>query len=244
MDNCCQLQVRVIMFKRSILLLLLMLLPGCATLRSAKVIPGTEIETLQGGVAIALDSQAGKIGGRGVLFYRRPDQFRLTVLAPFGQVLMDIIVKGDDILCLLPSQNKGWRGISSDLPESLGMRIWPLLRWVVEPPRTAGPAAVRNFVRPDGTSEKVYFDPAGLVLRKINGAGDEVVYGDYQITAGVALANVIEIVTAEGNRLKLIFDEPEINQPLEADIMSPSLAGIELLPLAQFSGFYSGLQAK
>lgn len=227
------------MFYKYVVVFLLLLLSGCATpaVQPVKVIQPVEIETLQGSVAIVLDSKAGKMGGQGVLFYRKPDQFRLSVLAPFGQVLMDIIVRGDDVLYLVQSQKKGWRGTISDLPESLGKRIWPLMRWVVEPPRTAGPALVRDFERSDGTSEKVYFDVAGLVQRKINAFGDEVSYGDYRIAEGIAMPNVIEVVTGEGSRLKLSFDDPEVNQPIADEIMNPALAGMEILPLGELKAF-------
>jgi outer membrane lipoprotein-sorting protein len=227
------------MVSRYIAIFLLVLLSGCATapVQPVTAIKGIEIETLQGPVAIALDSKTGKMGGQGVLFYRKPDQFRLSVLAPFGQVLMDIIVRGDEVLYLLQSQNKGWRGTVNDLPESLGKRIWPLMRWVVEPPRTAGPATVRDFKRPDGTYEKVYYDAAGLVQRKLNAFGDEVSYSDYRIAEGVAMPNVIEVVTGEGSRLKLTFDDPEVNQPIADEIMNPALEGMEILPLGELKAF-------
>ena len=123
-----------------------------------------------------------------------------------------------------------------DLPESLGARVWPLLQWVVEPPHPAGPSLERSFTRPDGTVEKVYYDRDGFVLRKVNAIGDEVVFGDYRVAEGVAVPWRIEVETAAGDRLKLLFDEPEVNGPLDDELLQPSLAGMEILPLAQFRG--------
>src|SRR6185369_421575 len=174
--------------------LFLLIFAGCATapVRTAPV-HGIAMETLQGGVNVSLTSPAGKIGGNGVLFYQRPESFRLSILSPFGQVLMDIIVNGDRILCLRESLKKGWQGEMRDLPDSLGVRVWPLMKWAVEPSQPAGPALERVFTRPDGTFEKVQYDSSGLVRSKVNAFGDEVGYGDYQSSGDVAVPTRIGI---------------------------------------------------
>src|SRR6185369_1349084 len=166
--------------------LFMLALAGCAAAPvRTEPVHGIVMETLQGGVNVSLTSPAGKIGGNGVLFYQRPESFRLSILAPFGQVLLDIIVNGDRILCLRESLRKGWQGEMDDLPDSLGVRVWPLMKWVVEPPHPAGPALERVFTRPDGTTEKVQYDASGFVQRKVDSLGDEVVYGDYQVSGDV-----------------------------------------------------------
>jgi len=218
--------------------LFLLIFAGCATapVRTAPV-HGIAMETLQGGVNVSLSSPAGKIGGNGVLFYQRPESFRLSILAPFGQVLLDIIVNGDRILCLRESLRKGWQGEMDDLPDSLGVRVWPLMKWVVEPPHPAGPALERVFTRPDGTTEKVQYDASGFVQRKVDSLGDEVVYGDYQVSGDVAVPTRIEINTPEGSRLQLRLDDPEVNRPIDREIFEPNLQGYEILPLSEFKEF-------
>jgi YD repeat-containing protein len=185
-------------------------------------------------VSISLESAAGSTGGRGYLFYRRPDTFRLSILTPFGQTFLDLLVAGREVTCLLPDRKQAWKGPMTDLPESLGARIWPLLQWVVAPPHPAGPALVRTFPLPDGTTETVTYDQQGFVTRKVNTAGDEVAYDDYHLADGVAFPWRIEVVTASGDRLRLTFDEPEVNTPLDADLLHPSLAGMTVLPLREF----------
>lgn len=227
------------MLKRLIVALLSMLaLAGCAAapVRTGPV-HGIVMETLQGGVNISLASSAGRIGGNGVLFYQRPESFRISILSPFGQVLFDTIVKGDKVICLMADRKKAWQGGMGDLPDSLGVRVWPLMKWVVEPPHPAGPALEREFTRPDGTVEKVYYDSAGFVLRKVNATGDEVVYGDYLFTENVAVATRIDLHTADGNRLQLRLEEPEVNRPIDSEIFAPQLDGYEVLPLSEFKGF-------
>jgi len=151
--------------------------------------------------------------------------------------MLDIIVAGERVLCLQESSKKGWQGVMADLPDSLGLKVWPLMKWVVEPPHPPGPALERAFTRSDGTAEKVYYDPSGFVQRKVNSAGDEILYSDYRLTENIAFPNRIEIRTVEGSIMILAFDEPELNHPIESGIFAPQLEGYEIIPLAGFSGF-------
>ncbi len=228
------------MMRALLALLLLLTLSACAT-TPAQNQPGpvhpVAIDTLQGAVNISLFSAAGQMSGNGVMFYQRPESFRLTILAPFGQSILDIVVNGEQVVCIIESRKKAWQGTVRDLPEQLGMKVWPLLKWVVEPPYPAGPSLERSFTRADGTVEKVHYDAAGFVQKKINAVGDEVAYSDYRIADRIAVPNVIEIKTVAGSRLKLTFDEPEINRPIDSDILSPQLDRYEILPLADFRGF-------
>jgi len=219
-------------------LLVLVLLSGCASAAvQRKAVHGVAIETLQGSVNISLTSPAGQMSGNGILFYRQPDSFRLSILAPFGQSILDIVVKEENVLFLMESRKKGWQGSMSDLPDQLGMKVWPMMKWVLEPPHPSGPATERSFTRSDGTVEKIYYDPAGLVQRKVNAAGDEVLYSDYQVTGDRAFPGRIKILTADRNRLELVFDDPELDRPIDSQIFSPKLVGYEILPLAEFRGF-------
>jgi hypothetical protein len=169
--------------------------------------------------------------------YQRPESFRLTILAPFGQRIFDIVATGDSVLFLDEKGRKGWRGSMEEIPERMGLRIWPLIKWVVEPPHPAGPSLVRTFTRPDGSEDRVYYDRTGFVTRKVNSSGDEVRYSDYTIADGIAVPGKINIDTPEGSALTLTFDEPEVNRPLDRDIFSPPVDGYEILPLADFKGF-------
>jgi hypothetical protein len=218
---------------------LLLCISGCsaAPLIKEPPVPEGSIETLQGAVAISLATPDGKTSGNGIFIYRRPDSFRLTILAPFGQSIIDIVINGETVLYISESKKKAWRGSVRDLPEWLGMRIWPLMRWVIEPAPTAGPALERTFTRPDGTGEKIFYDAAGFVRRKVNAFGDEVIYRDYLKTNGVTVPQAIEIKTAEGSGLSLVFDEPEVNLPVNSDVLAPATERYEVLPLTGFKGF-------
>ncbi|NVN99579.1 MAG: outer membrane lipoprotein LolB [Geobacteraceae bacterium] len=221
-----------------LLIFLVVIFSGCATAPlQLQPVHGVAIESLQGSVNISLSSSAGQMSGNGVIFYKRPDSFRLSILAPFGQIILDIIVEGEKVLCIKESRKTAWKGTVADLPASLGTRIWPLMSWVVEPPHPAGPSLERAFVRPDGSSEKIFYDTAGFMQRKVNARGDEVFYSDYRTVDNIAIANRIEINAAEGSRLVLAFDDPELNRPIESAILKPKLDGYEILPLAELRGF-------
>lgn len=218
----------------------LLTLAGCATVPvQQKTVQMVAIETLQGPVNVSLSSAAGQISGNGYLFFKGPDSFRLSILAPFGRIVFDIIVTGDKVLCLQENRKAAWQGSVDDLPPALGAKVWSLMKWIVEPPHPAGPSLNRVFTRADGTIEMVYYDTGGFVQRKVNGAGDEVFYSDYRISDGRAIANRIELVAAEGSRLVLIFDDPEVNLPIENSILTHSLTGYDIRPLREFKDFSS-----
>lgn len=220
------------------LLVLFLLQFGCATAPvPQQAVHGVVIETLQGSVNVSISSSAGQMSGNGVLFYTRPDSFRLSILAPFGQVFMDIIVNGENVLCLKESSKTAWRGTVADLSPELGTKIWPLMSWVVEPPHPPGPSLVRTFVRPDGSVEKIFYDAAGFMQRKVNNSGDEVFYSDYRTVDSIAIANRIEINAADGSRLVLAFDDPELNRPIDRTILNPELDGYQVLPLTELRAF-------
>jgi hypothetical protein len=56
---------------------------------------------------------------------------------------------------------------------------------------------------------------------------------------GVPLAEVIEIISATGEKVRLTFSEPEVNQPVDDAMLKPNLEGIKVLPFAAFKGFSS-----
>lgn len=221
-----------------LLSLCLTLFTGCATTKLPELRPvhGVAINSLQGSVNLSLETASGSTGGRGYLIFKQPDSFRLTILSPFGQSLFDLYVNSGKVTCLIPSKKQAWQGEMAELPENLGARVWPLLKWVVEPPHPAGAALQRTFNRADGSSELVRYDTAGFVLSKENSLGDTVSYGDYHVVDGVAVPWRIELKTAARDRLQLLFDEPEVNTPLDEELLTPQLAGLEILPLSQLRG--------
>jgi hypothetical protein len=221
------------------MLLLCALMAGCASTLPplTGIVPGRTVTTLQSPVSLSVVANEQQMGGRGYLIYQQPDRFHLVVLSPFGMTLLEMFVDGERLTWLVPGKGVAYQGALADLPDRQGMHTWTMMRWVVENPPPAGPATYREYRRPDGGLERVWYDRRGLVVRKANEAGDEVAYREYREIDGVAVATVLEIASSDGERVTITFDEPELNKRLEEAVLVPNLDGLTLLPLSEFKGF-------
>jgi len=225
-----------------LLLVVAITISACATAPKPEPPPSFRpvgsVETLQSQVSLSVRSGDRKLGGRGYLVFKRPDRFHLAVLSPFGFTLMDVFVSDDLITCLIPSKQTAYQGRVSELPDRNALRGWGMMRWVVDtPPATEGTGAgEREYVGSDGKRDILSYDGRGLLTAKTNETGDRVTYLDYRDRNGVSFPGTIEMSNVRGDTVRIVFDEPEINQPLEEAALSPSLDGIEVLPLAAFRG--------
>jgi hypothetical protein len=220
--------------------IILVCLSACATVPKpvASVKPGNEIETLQSPVALSVKAGGKSIGGRGYLVFKRPDRFHLAVLSPFGTTLMDVFVSDDRMTCLVPSKQTAYQGRISQLPDRNALRGWGMMRWVVDtPPAPEGTGAgTREYRAADGRTDFLTYDDRGLLIGKSNEGGDRVVYGEYHDLNGVAFPSSIEMSNNQGDMVRIVFDEPEINKPLEEAALNPQLEGVDVLPLTEFKG--------
>jgi len=220
-----------------IFILLLGLLGGCATRQLPPVEPlnpQAVISTLASSVALSVKAGDKGLSGRGYLIMRAPDQFRLVILSPFGTTLAEMFLSGDELLYLASSQNLAYRGSLSDLPDAPALQGWRLLRWTTERVSPESPGQLRfSRQRADGEEETIDFDQRGLVLKKRMG-GDEVRYEGYQSVAGVPVPTTIEIIDRAGITVRIVLDEPEVNEPLDENAFIPALDGVTVLPLSQF----------
>ena len=230
------------MFRNLVLFVMLAVffsLAGCAVAPKPLVglVPEKEAETLQSPISISIRTPDGSRGGRGYLIFKRPDRFHIAILSPFGLTLMEVFSDGDRLTCLIPSKNIAYSGRIADLPAREGLRTWGLMRWVVEKPPVPGPALKRDHVTADGRRETVYYDNQGVVLRKETEEGDRVSFSDYQVYDGVAFPSVLEISAVSGESVRITFDEPELNKPVEEGALVPNLDGVTVLPFSAFNGF-------
>ncbi|RQW87145.1 MAG: outer membrane lipoprotein LolB [Geobacter sp.] len=219
---------------------LLLFLSACASaptpVPSAR--PGKQVETLQSEVSLSVRSGDKSIGGRGYLIFKQPDRFHLAVFSPFGFTLMDLFVANDRITCLIPAKQTAYQGLISDIPDGNALKGWGMMRWVVEAPPTDEDkkSATQDYISPDGKKEILCYDDRGLLASKTNEDGDRVVYRDYHDRNGVAFPSSIEISNTRGDSVRILFDEPELNQPVEEVVLNPSLGGVDVLPLSSFRG--------
>lgn len=218
--------------------LALLSLWGCAAVPKAALsrTPGGKMETLQSPVSISMTTPGRSLVGRGFLVFKRPDRFHLAVLSPFGLTVLEVFIDGERVICLVPSRDTAYAGLLSELPDRNGLSSWRMLRWVVEFPTANAADGVKAGLAADGGKELAYFDGNGLLLRKVNEEGDQVVFGDYRLADGVPFPASIRLESRNGEVVKLDFDEPELNGPVDDAALTPRLEGIAVLPLAAFQG--------
>ena len=216
------------------LVLVALSLFGCATVKKplTGIVPGRGVETLQSAVAITAKSGEHSSGGRGYLIYKAPDLFHLALLSPFGQTVLEAFSSGDRFTCLIHSRQTAYSGVLSELPETSALKSMSLLKWVMAPPPFSTPASARESVVAGG--DRYYFDPNGLVERKVSQEGDEVLYEEYRNVDGVAFPESLVIRNRYGATVRIVFEEPQINAPVEESALRPDLSGVVVLPLADF----------
>ncbi|MFZ3208462.1 MAG: outer membrane lipoprotein LolB [Geobacteraceae bacterium] len=217
----------------------LIILSGCSTAPKplAGLVQGREVETLQSRISVAIRTPGSSQGGRGYLRFKRPGSFHVAIISPFGPTMLELFITGDRITCLLPSKQIAYAGRLAELPEKEGLRSWGLMRWVVEQPPPVGRALSRENVMADGRRESVSYGEQGIILRKETEDGYKVSYLDYHVVNGVAFPSVMEISTPQGGTIRIIFNEPLVNQPVEEEALSPTLEGFTVLPFSAFKGF-------
>lgn len=217
-----------------LLMLLALLFSGCAAVKKPLVgiVPGKGIETLQSAVSLSAVSGEHSTAGRGYLAFRAPAQFQLALVSPFGQTVLEAYSDTDRFTCLLPGRQVAYTGYLQELPEGSVLKSMDLLRWVMAPAPFVLPAPERgDKVVLSGV--RYYVDEVGMVERKVNEEGDEVVYQDYQVVEGIPFPGTVVIRSRFGATVRITFDEPQINQPVDSSVFTPDLTGMVVLPLKE-----------
>jgi outer membrane lipoprotein-sorting protein len=202
------------------------------------LVPGREMHSLQSAVAVTMRQGDESRGGRGYLVFRRPDRFHLALLSPFGQSLLDIYSDGTTLTCLFPRERTAYRGSLAELPDREGVRLWGLMRWVVEQTPPAGPTTgTRDNITSDGRHERLTYDERGLVVSRESDNGDRIFFRDYASVEGIAFPLGIDLTDRQGMQVSVTFDEPELNGALDDETLTPALDGVSVLPFSAFTGF-------
>ena len=220
--------------------LLVLVISGCAAAPKPPltgIVPGREMETLRSAVNLTVTTADRSIAGRGFLIFKRPDRFHLAVFSPFGAPLVEVYSAGDRFTCLVNPRHTAYSGLISELPDRDGLKAWSLMRWVVERTPSVGPALKREHVNEAGERELLFYDSRGLLERKETEEGDRVDYRDYQVMDGVPFPASVELIDSRGNLVRIVFEEPELNRPVEDATLVPALDGVTVLPFSQFRGF-------
>jgi hypothetical protein len=223
------------------LIALFLLVAGCASIPKERVPfrSGATVETLSSAVSISIKAPKMSTGGRGYMLFQRPDRFHLVMLTPFGTTALETFSDDDRLTIMIPSKGTAYTGRFDEMPEDSPLQGWRMIRLM---------AADESFFDPvkSGGMEKrsrdvgettSYYDGSGLLERELFSGGEELFFRNYISADGVPFPGIIEFSDNRGSRVKVTFDEPDINIPLDEDALSPKLDGITLLPLASFKGF-------
>jgi len=217
-----------------------LLTAGCATLPKPQVPfrTGATLETVAAMVTISVKGPHVNTGGHGYMVYQRPDRFHLAMLTPFGTTALETFSSDDQLTIVIPSKGEAYTGAFDEMPDNSPLQGWRMIRLMAvdEPlfdPVKKGTSEKTSKAERDITS---FYDSQGLLKRKIFGTGEEVFFRDYQSEEGVPFPTVIEFIDRNGAQVKITFDEPEINKPVDNAALVPNMEGIKLLPLASFKG--------
>lgn len=220
-------------------LLPLLLITACATVPTPPLDyrPGALLESLSSAVSLSIRAADSSMSGTGYLLFRRPDQIHLVVLSPFGTTMMEAFALGDRITLIYPSKSTAYVGRFDELPEKGGLQGWRLMRWVMDAAASGKKPLSGTVERMStlGFSEKVTFEN-GVVTTKESSAGDQVQYRNYSVVNGVPLAAELDLRNGNGDRIRILLDEPEVNTPLDDAVFTPNLDGLTVVPLSAIQG--------
>lgn len=216
------------------------ILTGCVSMSANKqaYLISNPIETLASTVSVSVKTPRGGMSGNGYLVYQRPDRFRLVMLTPFGTPAMECFVDGTWLTFIIPAKAAVYAGEASELPAEAGILGWLMMKWVVDgdPLSSEQKLTVVERTEADGRTLRAFYDAKGLLERKISSNGEEVFYRGYRTIDGVPFPEVIEFTDSRGGQVKITFEEPDLNKPLEAGAFTPGIEGMTVLPLAAFKG--------
>jgi hypothetical protein len=223
--------------------ILFLFITACAAVQKPPVVPvpGATLHTLSTSVSLSLRTPNGTVSGRGLMTYRRPDQFHFVMLSPFGSTVLEAFALGERLTLVYPSQAVAYTGRFDELPDGSGMEAWRLLRWIMDAAPATMTAANGTIQRTSSVvgPESVTFT-SGLVTHKATPSGDRVSYGGYELVNGVPVAAEMEMLTTRRDTIRLGFQEPEVNVALDATDFTPRLDGVKLLPLSALPVAVSG----
>ncbi|HTP64603.1 MAG TPA: outer membrane lipoprotein LolB [Geobacteraceae bacterium] len=222
------------------LLPFILITAGCATAPKPQVPlrPGATLETVSAMVSISVKAPQGSTGGHGYMLYKKPDRFHLVMLTPFGTTALETFSADDRLTILIPSKGTAYSGSFTDMPENSPLRGWRMIKLMAVDQPLFDPGK-KGIVEKSGEGSgeiTSWYDDTGLLTRKRFATGEEVFFRDYQSADGVPFPSVVEFTDGNGSRVKITFDEPEINKPVEDAALTPNLEGITILPLISIKG--------
>lgn len=218
-----------------ILMLMSLSLSGClasTSLAELKYVDGMKVESLSSNASLSYSTSSQSITGSGYLMYRKPDQIRVTILSPFGSVLQEVFMSGEQITIIDPGNGTAFTGKSSDLPYSGNISGWRYIQWITDIDSPDNQRINSKFERTNrfGQSESAAFEN-GLLISKKMSSGAVVSYGKYTAVKGVAFPLEIMYETATKEKFNILLEDPEINVDFADNVFTPNLSLLRVYPL-------------
>ena len=219
------------------LLSLSTLLSGCLTARQTTdlaYVNDTEIASLSSTVSLKYASPDRNISGSGYIMYRQPDQIRVVLLSPFGSVLQDVYVSGDQVTVIDTGNGIVFSGSYADLPDKGDFSGWRHIHWLMDidqPGRSRATAAIQRINR-FGQPETVVFEN-GLLVSKTTAEGGHASYARYTTVQGAVLPLEIVYETAAKELFTILLEEPEVNVVFADTAFTPNVGKHPVYPLSR-----------
>jgi outer membrane lipoprotein-sorting protein len=216
--------------------LYLLLQSGCMTVRPMAEIrytDGAVAESLSSNVSLSYVSPDQSISGSGVLMFRKPDQIRAVILSPFGSVLQEVYIHGEQVTIIYAGNGTAFNGSYMELPGKSKFSGWRNIHWLIDidPPEFSRRATVIERTNRYGHQEKAVFEN-GLLISKTTAEGDTVWYNRYSTVKGVAFPLEIIYKSVANEKFTIQFEEPEINVPFADGAFTANLSKYRVYPLS------------
>jgi outer membrane lipoprotein-sorting protein len=217
------------------LLFLAHFLFGCMSVRpmeELKYADGSVAESLSSNVSLSYVSSDKNISGSGVLMFRKPDQIRAVILSPFGSVLQEVYVNGEQVSIIDSGNGTAFSGSYMDLPGKSNFSGWRNIHWLIDidPPVFSRRTTVIERTNRYGHQEKAAF-VNGLLISKITAEGESVWYNRYTTVKGVAFPLEIIYKTVSNEKFTIQLEEPEINVHFADGAFIANLSKFRVYPL-------------
>jgi outer membrane lipoprotein-sorting protein len=209
---------------------------GCLMARppgEMKFTSNASIDSLSSNASVKFKSTARSISGGGYIMFKKPDQIRLVIQSPFGSVLQEIFVSGDQVTIVDTGNGIAFIGAKRDLPETGDFSSWRFIQWIIDiyPPDLSRGNAIIDGINMFGQQEKATFEK-GLLISKCTDEGGIVRYGKYSTVQGVALPFEIRYETAAKELFTIELEDPDVNIPIAEDSFRPNLSKYHQYPLS------------
>ncbi|OGU14302.1 MAG: hypothetical protein A2076_08545 [Geobacteraceae bacterium GWC2_53_11] len=194
---------------------------------------GVAVESFSSNAMFSYASSDRSFSGRGILLFRKPDQIRAVILSPFGSVLQEVYIRGEQITIIDPANGKAFSGNYMELPEKGNLSGWRYIHWLldIDTPDSLRGSEIIDRTNKFGDNEKAVFEN-GLLMSKKSPVGGHVSYGMYSTVQKTVFPLEITYETVKDEKFIIQLEDLEINLTLAENSFTPDLVKLRVYPLS------------